>query len=135
MIRMLKHVKLCEKSEPLLIFLHSCFSNFFPHLEAYFFLLFQIFDLSPGSFPSLLVPCTYSFISLCIAFTFPFIWVWSQNRGKSEGYEKWNEKYTGTNCEGKETKTQINDLEQKEEINIQPEQKEEIRIQKKWGEA
>ena len=37
----------------------------------------------------------------------------------------------GTNSEGKETKTQINGLEQKEEINIQPEQKEETRIQKK----
>ena len=37
----------------------------------------------------------------------------------------------GTNSEGKETKTQINDLEQKEEINIQPEQNEETRIQKK----
>ena len=36
----------------------------------------------------------------------------------------------GTNIEGKETKTQINDLEQKEEINIQTEQDEEIRIQK-----
>ena len=36
----------------------------------------------------------------------------------------------GTNSEGKETRTQINDLEQKEEINIQPEQKEETRIQK-----
>ena len=36
----------------------------------------------------------------------------------------------GTNSEGKETGSQINDLEQKEEINIQPEQKEETRIQK-----
>ena len=36
-----------------------------------------------------------------------------------------------TNSEGKESRTQINDLEQKEEINIQPEQKEEIRIKKK----
>ena len=36
----------------------------------------------------------------------------------------------GTNKEGKETGTQINDLEQKEEINIQPEQDEETRIQK-----
>ena len=36
----------------------------------------------------------------------------------------------GTNSEGKETGTQINDLEQKEEINIQPEQSEETRIQK-----
>ena len=32
--------------------------------------------------------------------------------------------------EGKETRTQINDLEQKEEINIQPEKNEETRIQK-----
>ena len=36
-----------------------------------------------------------------------------------------------TNSEGKETGTQINDLEQKEEINIQPEQNEEPRIQTK----
>ena len=36
----------------------------------------------------------------------------------------------GTNSEGKETGTQINDLEQKEEMNIQPEQNEETRIQK-----
>ena len=36
----------------------------------------------------------------------------------------------GTNSEGKETRARINDLEQKEEINIQPEQNEETRIQK-----
>ena len=36
----------------------------------------------------------------------------------------------GTNSDGKETGTQINNLEQKEEINIQPEQNEETRIQK-----
>ena len=36
----------------------------------------------------------------------------------------------GTNSEREETETQINDLEQKEEINIQPEQDEETRIQK-----
>ena len=36
----------------------------------------------------------------------------------------------GTNSEGKATETQIKDLEQKEEINIQPEQNEETRIQK-----
>ena len=45
------------------------------------------------------------------------------------------ENVQGTNSEGKETKTQINDLKQKEDINIQLEQNEEIRIQKKWGEA
>ena len=37
----------------------------------------------------------------------------------------------GTNSEWKETRTQINGLEQKEEGNIQPEQSEETRIQKK----
>ena len=36
----------------------------------------------------------------------------------------------GTNSEGKETRTQINSLDQKEEINIQPEQNEETRIPK-----
>ena len=35
----------------------------------------------------------------------------------------------GTNSEGKETRTQINNLEQKEERNIQPEQNEETIIQ------
>ena len=33
----------------------------------------------------------------------------------------------GTNSEGKETRTQINGLDQKEDINIQPEQNEETR--------
>ena len=40
------------------------------------------------------------------------------------------ENVQGTNSEGMETMTQINDLEHKEEINIQPEQNEETRIQK-----
>ena len=38
--------------------------------------------------------------------------------------------YTRTNSERKETRTKINSLEQKEEINIQPEQNEETRVQK-----
>ena len=37
----------------------------------------------------------------------------------------------GTNSEGKETRTYINDMDQKEEINIQSEQNEETRIKKK----
>ena len=41
------------------------------------------------------------------------------------------ENIQGTNSEGKETRTQINGLEQKEEINIQPEQNEDRRIFKK----
>ena len=40
------------------------------------------------------------------------------------------ENVQGTKSEGKETRTQINDLKHKEEINIQPEQNEETRIQK-----
>ena len=36
----------------------------------------------------------------------------------------------GTNSDRNETRTQINDLEQKEEINIQPDQNEETKIQK-----
>ena len=47
--------------------------------------------------------------------------------------DTWNEvkqNIQGTNSNGKETGTQMNDLEQKEEINIQLEQNEEARIQK-----
>ena len=40
------------------------------------------------------------------------------------------ENVQGTNSEGKETRAQINGLDQKEEVNIQPEQNEETRIQK-----
>ena len=40
------------------------------------------------------------------------------------------ENIQGTNREGKETGTQVNGLNQKEEINIQPEQNEETRIHK-----
>ena len=37
----------------------------------------------------------------------------------------------GTNSDRKETRTQRNNLEQKEEINIQPQQNEETRVKKK----
>ena len=40
------------------------------------------------------------------------------------------ENVEGTNSEGKETGTQINDLDHKEQTNIQPEQNEKTRIQK-----
>ena len=48
--------------------------------------------------------------------------------GEGENEE---ENVQGTNSEGKETWTQINNLEQKEEIIIQPEHNKETRIQKK----
>ena len=55
-----------------------------------------------------------------------------QNKGRSEGYKlsEIKKNIQGTNSEGKEAGIQINDLEQKEEINTQPEQKEETRIKK-----
>ena len=50
---------------------------------------------------------------------------------RNEGYQsEINKNIQGTNSEGKETGTQINNLAQKEEINIQLEQNKETRIQK-----
>ena len=43
---------------------------------------------------------------------------------------KIKENIQGINSEGKQTGNQINDLKQREEINIQPEQNEETRFQK-----
>ena len=57
-------------------------------------------------------------------------WIWWQNRGKSEGYAKWNEEICTGNQQWCETGTQIIGLDQKEEINIQLEQNKERRIQK-----
>ena len=45
---------------------------------------------------------------------------------------KIKENIQGANSEGKETGTQINGLDQKEEINFQQEQNKETRIQKMW---
>ena len=47
-----------------------------------------------------------------------------------EVWSEIKENVQGNNSDGKETGTQINGLEQKEEINIQPEHNEETRIQK-----
>ena len=45
--------------------------------------------------------------------------VWLQNRGKLKAIQsEIKEKVQGTNSEGRETRTQIKSLEQKEEINI-----------------
>ena len=64
-------------------------------------------------------------------------WVWSQNEEEVKAMQsEIKENVQGTNSDRKETGTQINDLHQKEEINIQPEQNEETRIKKKkWREA
>ena len=58
-------------------------------------------------------------------------WIWLQIRWKKKAMlSEMKENVQGTNSNGKETGTQINDLEQKEERNIQPEKNEETRIQK-----
>ena len=61
-------------------------------------------------------------------------WVQQQHKkdlGRNEGYAKWIKKNPQeTNSEGKEARILINDLEHKEEINMQLEQNEETRIQK-----
>ena len=45
-------------------------------------------------------------------------WIWSQNRGKSEGYQsEIKENIQETNNDGKETGTRINGVDQKEETN------------------
>ena len=41
----------------------------------------------------------------------------------------------GTNSDGKETRTQVIGMDQKEEKNNQPDQNEDTRILKKWREA
>ena len=52
-----------------------------------------------------------------------------QNREKVKAMKsKIKENAQGTNSDRKETRTQINSLEQKEEITIQPKQNEETRI-------
>ena len=59
-------------------------------------------------------------------------WVWLQNHAQEEKVDAMKsevkENIQRTNTEGKETRTQIDDLEQKEDINIQQEQNEETRI-------
>ena len=62
-------------------------------------------------------------------------WAQSQKEGKMKATQsEIKQNIQGTNSEGKETGTQINDLEQKEEINIQLVQIEATSIQKKKNE-
>ena len=72
-IQMLEHLKLAQKFLSLSsFFLNSCFFILF-QLNVYFFLLFQIVDLIPGFLPFTVGSCTFSCISLCIAFTSSFL--------------------------------------------------------------
>ena len=74
-IQMLALLEMSRSCLKFLFFKNSCFFILF-QLNVYFFLLLQIVDLSPSFLPfivGLLVPCIFFFISLCIAFTSPFI--------------------------------------------------------------
>ena len=58
-------------------------------------------------------------------------WIWSQKRDEVKAmHSEIKENVQGKNSDGKETRTQNKGLEQKEEMNIQPEQNEETVIQK-----
>ena len=55
---------------------------------------------------------------------------WKMKEQRKDTQSEIKQNIQGTNSDRKETRTQSNDLEQKEEINIQQEQNEETRIQK-----
>ena len=57
---------------------------------------------------------------------------WKMKEQMKDTQNKIKQNIQGTNSDRKETRTKSNDLEQKEEINIQIEQNEETRIQNKW---
>ena len=80
----------------------------------------EIANLSDGEFKALVIKMLTELIELC-------------RKMKEQMKDTQNEikqNIQGTNSDRKETRTQINDLEQNEEINIQLEQNEETRIQK-----
>ena len=55
---------------------------------------------------------------------------WKMKKQMKDTQNEIKQNIQGTNSDRKETRTQSNNLEQKEKINIQPEQNEETRIQK-----
>ena len=55
---------------------------------------------------------------------------WKMKEHMKDTQNEIKQNIQGTNSDRKETRSQVNDLKQKEEINIQPERNEETRIQK-----
>ena len=80
----------------------------------------EIANLSDGEFKALVIKMLTELIE--------FGWKMKEQRKDTQSEIKQN--IQGTNSDRKETRTQSNNLEQKEEINIQPEQNGEKRIQK-----
>ena len=80
----------------------------------------EIDNLSDAQFKTLVIRMLTELIKLS--------WIMMEQMKAIQSEIKQN--IQGTNNEGKETEIQMNGLEQKEEINIQPEQNKDIRIQK-----
>ena len=80
----------------------------------------EIANLSGGEFKALVIKMLTELIKLG----------WKMKEEMKETRNEIKQNIQGTNSDRKETRTQINNLEQKEEINIQLAQNEETRIQK-----
>ena len=80
-----------------------------------------IATLSDGEFKALVIKMLTALIELG----------WKMKEQMKDTQDEIKQNIQGTNSDRKETRTQINDSEQKEEMNIQPEQNEETRIQKR----
>ena len=85
----------------------------------------EIANLSDAQFKTLVIKMLTELVEF----------VWKPDEKMKPMLRETKENVQGTNGDGKETGTQINGVDQKEERNIQPEKNEETRIPKKWGEA
>ena len=85
----------------------------------------EIANLSDAQFKTLVIRMLIELVEF----------VWKPDEKMKPMLRETKENVQGTNSDQKETGTQINSVDQKEERNIQPEKNEDTRIQKKWGEA
>ena len=80
----------------------------------------EIVNLSDGEFKALVIKMLTELIKLG----------WKVKEQMKDTQNEIKQNIQGTNSDRKETRTQINDLEQKEKINIQPEQNEKQEFKK-----
>ena len=85
----------------------------------------EISNLPDGEFKALVTKCSQNWLSL----------VKKMKEQMKDTQSEIKQNIQGTNSDRKETRTQSNDMEWKEKINIQLEQNEETRIQRKWRET
>ena len=77
----------------------------------------EIANISNGEFKALVIKMLTELIELG----------WKMKKQMKDTPNEIKQNIQGTNSDRKEARTQINDLEQKDEINLQPEQNEETR--------